>query len=72
MKRTVKLLLNLLSNLRDIDVIEIFRDKELIYCSEKEDNKCSYNYCLRMKVVNFYGHYDSKNYGDKYVLSFDV
>ena len=70
MKLSIRQLIERLSlNVDDI-ILEVFKRDVIVFNSFWSD--ADIEKYLKKKVKYFIAHYDSKNYGDKYVLTVDI
>ena len=70
MKLNIRQLIERLSlNIDDI-ILEVFKKDIIVFNSFWDDTDIE-KY-LKKKVKYFIAHYDSKDYGDKYVLTVDI
>ena len=70
MKLNIRQLIERLSlNINDI-ILEVFKKDVIVFNSFWADTDI--DKYLKKKVKYFIAYYDSKNYGDKYVLTVDI
>lgn len=70
MKLNIRQLIERLSLDTNDIILEVFKKDVIVFNSFWNDTDIE-KY-LKKKVKYFIAHYDSKNYGDKYVLTVDV